>query len=137
VYEDSYLVVSRLRSQKMVGKADDNRVILHRPYLRFDPAAYPESQEIVINAATIILTAYETAFQTKASVFWVWWSIPYRVSLHLHFFLEICCEMGADYCQTFHAGAACAFIAIREPNSDRGRKCLVCRSERIFAGTIG
>lgn len=56
------------------------RVILHRPYLRFDPAAYPESQEIVVNAATIILTAYETAFQTKASVFWVWWSIPYRVS---------------------------------------------------------
>lgn len=57
-----------------------SRVILHRPYLRFDPAAYPESQEIVVNAATIILTAYETAFQTKASVFWVWWSIPYRVS---------------------------------------------------------
>jgi hypothetical protein len=58
------------------------RVILHRPYLRFDPAAYPESQEIVVNAATIILTAYETAFQTKASVFWVWWSIPYRVSTY-------------------------------------------------------
>lgn len=58
----------------------DDRVILHRPYLRFDPAAYPESQEIVVNAATIILTAYETAFQSKASVFWVWWSIPYRVS---------------------------------------------------------
>jgi hypothetical protein len=56
---------------------------LHRPYLRFDPNAYPESQEIVVNAATIILTAYETAFQTKASVFWVWWSIPYRVSLNL------------------------------------------------------
>jgi hypothetical protein len=56
---------------------------LHRPYLRFDPNAYPESQEIVVNAATIILTAYETAFQTKASVFWVWWSIPYRVSLDL------------------------------------------------------
>ena len=57
------------------------RVILHRPYLRFDPKAYPESQEIVVNAANTILTAYETAFQTKASVFWVWWSIPYRVSL--------------------------------------------------------
>jgi len=27
--------------------------------------------------------------------------------------------------QTFHAGAVCAFIAIREPSSERGRKCLV------------
>jgi hypothetical protein len=77
VYEDTHLAVSNLVLNKM---ALMSRVILHRPYLRFDPAAYPESQEIVVNAATIILTAYETAFQTKASVFWVWWSIPYRVS---------------------------------------------------------
>ena len=85
MYEDSYLIVSHsLPPSDESSEAEEgeliSRVILHRPYLRFDPAAYPESQEIVVNAATIILTAYETAFQTKASVFWVWWSIPYRVS---------------------------------------------------------
>jgi hypothetical protein len=74
VYEDTYPTVSSFGGCRLTKS-----VILHRPYLRFDPAAYPESQEIVINAATLILTAYEVAFQTKASVFWVWWSIPYRV----------------------------------------------------------
>jgi hypothetical protein len=80
VYEDSYFIVSHSFTSVNSESELIERVILHRPYLRFDPAAYPESQEIVVNAATIILTAYETAFQTKASVFWVWWSIPYRVS---------------------------------------------------------
>jgi len=80
VYEDSYFIVSHSFTSLNSERELIQRVILHRPYLRFDPAAYPESQEIVVNAATIILTAYETAFQTKASVFWVWWSIPYRVS---------------------------------------------------------
>jgi len=85
VYEDSYFIVSHSLPPSNEAEEGEliNRVILHRPYLRFDPAAYPESQEIVVNAATIILTAYETAFQTKASVFWVWWSIPYRVSRSL------------------------------------------------------
>lgn len=107
------------------------RVILHRPYLRFDPNAYPESQEIVVNAANTILAAYETAFQTKASVFWVWWSIPYRVGQSC---VARLVRPLADMSQTFHAGAVCAFIAIREPGTDMGKKCLVCDARTSLVG---
>lgn len=37
--------------------------------------------------------------------------------------------------QTFHAGAVCAFIAIREPSTERGRKCLVRLVQLRAAGS--
>jgi len=78
-------------------------LILHRPYLRADPSAYPESAEICWRAAHLILSAYHTGSDVKASIFWSWWTMSYRA---------------------FHAGAVCAFLAIRQPGSDLAKKCL-------------
>ena len=55
-------------------------MVLHRPYLRADPAAYPESSEICFRAAHQLLTAYRLGADAKASVLWVWWTMSFRVS---------------------------------------------------------
>jgi len=78
-------------------------LILHRPYLRADPSAYPESSHLCGKAAHLILQAYRTMVRTKASIVWSWWTMSYRA---------------------FHAGTVCAFLAIREPSSELAERCL-------------
>ena len=58
-----------------------HRMVLHRPYLRADPSAYPESSEICFRAAHTILQAYHLAYRTSSSIFWMWWTVTYRVCL--------------------------------------------------------
>jgi hypothetical protein len=55
-------------------------MVLHRPYLRADPAAYPESADMCLKAALMILSAYRVGSSAKASIFWSWWTMSYRVS---------------------------------------------------------
>nr|WVH01926.1 Q5KPI0-CRYNJ expressed protein [Naematelia aurantialba] len=76
---------------------------LHRPYLRADPLAYPESTEICAKAAHMLLTAYRAASTAKASIFYSWWTVSYRA---------------------FHACAVCAFLAIRQPGTDLATRCI-------------
>ncbi|KAK4683649.1 hypothetical protein P7C73_g6585, partial [Tremellales sp. Uapishka_1] len=78
-------------------------LILHRPYLRGDPSAYPESAEICFQTAHILLSAYNVMSLTKSSIVWSWWTMSYRA---------------------FHAGAVVAFLAIRQPGTDLAAKCL-------------
>jgi hypothetical protein len=78
-------------------------LILHRPYLRADPSAYPESSNLCSRASHIILQAYRTMVRTKSSIVWSWWTMSYRA---------------------FHAGTVCAFLAIREPNTELAERCL-------------
>ncbi|RXK36927.1 hypothetical protein M231_05829 [Tremella mesenterica] len=78
-------------------------MVLHRPYLRADPSAYPDSAEICTRAAHTILSAYRLAYDTRSSIFWLWWTYTYRA---------------------FQAGAVCAFIAIRQPGTPKGQRCL-------------
>ena len=99
-------------------------MILHRPYLRADPAAYPESTDICFKASNMLLMAYTVGSEVKASIFWSWWTMSFRVSIlsgpasqHSK------CKVPADD-QAFHAAAVCAFLAIREPHSQLAHKCL-------------
>lgn len=78
-------------------------LILHRPYLRADPAAYPESSQLCGQAAHIVLTAYAAMARTKSSIVWSWWTMSYRA---------------------FHAGTVSAFLAIREPGTPLAERCL-------------
>ncbi|ORX35799.1 fungal-specific transcription factor domain-domain-containing protein [Kockovaella imperatae] len=78
-------------------------MVLHRPYLRADPAAYPESSEICYRAAHLVLSAYRVGAGAGASSLWVWWTVSYRA---------------------FHAGAVCAFLAIRQPGTELARRCM-------------
>ncbi|BEJ13037.1 hypothetical protein CspHIS471_0302110 [Cutaneotrichosporon sp. HIS471] len=78
-------------------------LILHRPYLRADPSAYPESSQLCGRSAHIILSAYSAMARTKSSIVWSWWTMSYRA---------------------FHAGTVCAFLAIREPGTDLAERCL-------------
>lgn len=78
-------------------------LILHRPYLRADPTAYPESSQLCGQAAHVILTAYAAMARTKSSIVWSWWTMSYRA---------------------FHAGTVCAFLAIREPRTPLAERCL-------------
>ena len=94
-------------------------MILHRPYLRADPSAYPESTEICFKAANMLLKAYTIGSEVKASIFWSWWTMSFRVSS------ADCCESPSSADQkAFHAAAVCAFLAIREPHSQLAHKCL-------------
>jgi hypothetical protein len=56
------------------------RLILHRPYLRMDPAAYPHSSKICFDAAHTILCAFKAMVGTKCSIVWSWWTMSLRVS---------------------------------------------------------
>ena len=56
-----------------------NRMALHRPYLRADPSAYPESTEICWKAAHTILLAYKIGAEAKSTVVWLWWSMTFKV----------------------------------------------------------
>ncbi|KAK8864494.1 hypothetical protein IAR55_001744 [Kwoniella newhampshirensis] len=78
-------------------------MVLHRPYLRMDPAAYPESTAICIQSAHMILRAYTSMVETKSTLAWSFWTMSYRA---------------------FQAGAVCAFLAIREPGTELAAKCL-------------
>jgi hypothetical protein len=53
-------------------KMQMTRLILHRPYLRIDPAAYAHSSEICFDAAHSILAAFRAMSATKSSVAWSW-----------------------------------------------------------------
>ncbi|WWC89229.1 uncharacterized protein L201_004147 [Kwoniella dendrophila CBS 6074] len=78
-------------------------MILHRPYLRLDPTAYPESTEICAQAAHSLLRTYKSMADTKSSLAWSFWTMPYRA---------------------FQAGAVCAFLAMRQPGTELADKCL-------------
>lgn len=55
------------------------RLILHRPYLRMDPEAYPRSSSICFDAAHAILCAFKAMVGTKCSIVWSWWTMSLRV----------------------------------------------------------
>lgn len=78
-------------------------LILHRPYLRADPSAYPESSSLCALASHMLLQAYSAMVRTQSSIAWSWWTMSYRA---------------------FHAGTVCAFLAIREPGTTLGERCL-------------
>ncbi|WVR06955.1 hypothetical protein IAU60_003991 [Kwoniella sp. DSM 27419] len=78
-------------------------MVLHRPYLRIDPSAYPESSEVCSQAAHNMLRTYRAMHETKSSLAWSFWTMPYRA---------------------FQAGAVCAFLAIRQPGTELAAKCL-------------
>ncbi|WWD03083.1 hypothetical protein V865_001129 [Kwoniella europaea PYCC6329] len=78
-------------------------MVLHRPYLRLDPAAYPESTEICLQAAHLLLRTYKSMTETKSTLAWSFWTMHYRA---------------------FQAGAVCAFLAIRQPGTEIANKCL-------------
>jgi hypothetical protein len=48
------------------------RLVMHRPYLRADPQAYPDSAEICLDAALAILAAYRAMHGTRSSIAWSW-----------------------------------------------------------------
>ncbi|WVQ99585.1 hypothetical protein IAU59_006721 [Kwoniella sp. CBS 9459] len=103
-----YLLRSRTRKQLnqtliLSMKAWTLIMVLHRPYLWFDPAAYPESTAICSEAAHHILRTYKSMAATKSTLSWTFWTMPYRA---------------------FQAGAVCAFLAIRQPGSALAEKCL-------------
>lgn len=66
--------------------------------------AYPESADMCFTAAHMLLRAYTVGSNAKATIFWSWWTMSYRA---------------------FHAGAVMAFLAIREPRTERAKQCLV------------
>nr|XP_018262849.1 uncharacterized protein I303_04334 [Kwoniella dejecticola CBS 10117]OBR85007.1 hypothetical protein I303_04334 [Kwoniella dejecticola CBS 10117] len=78
-------------------------MVLHRPYLRLDPTAYPESTEICTQAAHLMLRTYKSMADTKSTIAWSFWTMSYRA---------------------FQAGAVCAFLAIRQPGTPLAEKCL-------------
>ncbi|WVW84031.1 hypothetical protein I302_106059 [Kwoniella bestiolae CBS 10118] len=78
-------------------------MVLHRPYLRLDPTAYPESTEICSQAAHLLLRTYKSMADTKSTLAWSFWTMHYRA---------------------FQAGAVCAFLAIRQPGTEIADKCL-------------
>ncbi|WVF71283.1 hypothetical protein IAT40_006086 [Kwoniella sp. CBS 6097] len=103
-----YLLESRTRKQLnqtliLSMKAWTLIMVLHRPYLRFDPTAYPESTAICSEAAHHILRTYKSMDVTKSTLSWSFWTMPYRA---------------------FQAGAVCAFLAIRQPGTPLSAKCL-------------
>ncbi|WWD17199.1 hypothetical protein CI109_101637 [Kwoniella shandongensis] len=103
-----FLIASRTRRQgnQSLGlciKTWTLVMVLHRPYLRLDPAAYPESTAICTQAAHMILRAYNLMVETKSTLAWSFWTMSYRA---------------------FQAGAVCAFLAIREPGTELAAKCL-------------
>ncbi|OCF33020.1 hypothetical protein I316_05358 [Kwoniella heveanensis BCC8398] len=103
-----YLLGSRTRKQLnqtliLSMKAWTLIMALHRPYLRFDPTAYPESTAICSEAAHHILRTYKSMSVTKSTLSWSFWTMPYRA---------------------FQAGAVCAFLAIRQPGTPLAAKCM-------------
>lgn len=52
--------------------------MIHRPYLRVDPAAYPESTEFCSQSAHMVLKAFQT--MTDTTLVWMFWTMSYRVS---------------------------------------------------------
>ncbi|KIR74287.1 hypothetical protein I310_01889 [Cryptococcus deuterogattii CA1014] len=76
-------------------------MVIHRPYLRVDPAAYPESTEFCSQSAHMVLKAFQT--MTDTTLVWMFWTMSYRA---------------------FQAGAVCAFLALRQPGSALAAKCL-------------
>ncbi|GHJ89807.1 hypothetical protein NliqN6_6209 [Naganishia liquefaciens] len=93
------------------------RLILHRPYLRMDPAAYPHSAKICFDAAHAILCAFKAMVGTKCSIVWSWWTMSLRA---------------------FHSAAVCAFLAMREPNDPHASVCLedINGAVTIFEGRL-
>ena len=96
---------------------------MHRPYLRADPTAYPESTEICLRAAQFILSAYRVGAGARASIMWLWWTMSYRVSATSGPPTDV---------QAFHAGTVCAFIAIREPHTERSQRCMVSQVRKTW-----
>ena len=103
----TFMIVYVLASGRL--QLADVRMVLHRPYLRADPLAYPESADMCFKAAHMLLRAYTVGSRAKATIFWSWWTMSYRA---------------------FHAGAVCAFLAIRQPHTERAKQCLVSRCAR-------
>ncbi len=97
------------------------RLVMHRPYLRLDGAAYPDSTEICLDAAHTILSAYRAMHGTRSSIAWSWWTMSLRVGAHGANFLANL----DDSSQAFHAAAVCAFLAIRNPDSPTAERCIV------------
>lgn len=93
------------------------RLILHRPYLRADPDAYPRSTEICFDAAHSTLRACVAMYETNSSILWSWWTLTLRA---------------------FHAAAVCAFLAIRQPHNPRAEQCLedVRAAKTILGGRL-
>jgi len=93
------------------------RLVLHRPYLRADPKAYPASAEICLDAALEILAGYRAMHGTRSSVAWSWWTMSLRA---------------------FHAAAVCAFLAIRSPDSPEAERCIeaIHGAVSIFEGRV-
>nr|XP_019011068.1 uncharacterized protein I206_04376 [Kwoniella pini CBS 10737]OCF49849.1 hypothetical protein I206_04376 [Kwoniella pini CBS 10737] len=103
-----YLINSRSRKQLnqtliLSIKTWTIVMVLHRPYLRLDPTAYPESTELCTQAAHLMLRTYKSMADTKSTISWSFWTMSYRA---------------------FQAGAVCAFLAIRQPGSPLAEKCL-------------
>lgn len=53
-------------------------MVIHRPYLRLDPAAYLESTEFCSQSAHMVLKAFRAMADTPLS--WMFWTMSYRVS---------------------------------------------------------
>lgn len=85
MHEDIHDCVSADDSQfdKLTDMFHYDSMVLHRPYVRLDPSAYPESSEICLRAAHILLMAYTVGSYARASIFWNWWTMSYRVSVSL------------------------------------------------------
>ncbi|KAJ9090654.1 hypothetical protein QFC19_009512 [Naganishia cerealis] len=93
------------------------RLILHRPYLRMDPEAYPRSSSICFDAAHAILSAFKAMVGTKCSIVWSWWTMSLRA---------------------FHSAAVCAFLAMRKPSDPMAAVCLadIDGAVTIFEGRL-
>ncbi|KAJ9099939.1 hypothetical protein QFC21_003945 [Naganishia friedmannii] len=93
------------------------RLILHRPYLRMDPDAYPRSSSICFDAAHAILCAFKAMVGTKCSIVWSWWTMSLRA---------------------FHSAAVCAFLAMRQPSDPMAAICLadINGAVTIFEGRL-
>lgn len=53
-------------------------MVIHRPYLRLDPAANQESTEFCSQSAHMVLKAFRAMAVTPLS--WMFWTMSYRVS---------------------------------------------------------
>ncbi|OXC67489.1 hypothetical protein AYX13_03998 [Cryptococcus neoformans] len=85
-------------------------MVIHRPYLRLDPAANQESTEFCSQSAHMVLKAFRAMAVTPLS--WMFWTMSYRA---------------------FQAGAVCAFFALRQPGTALAAKCIVSLSLRRSA----
>lgn len=100
------------------------RLILHRPYLRMDPEAYPRSSKICFDAAHAILCAFKAMVGTKCSIVWSWWTMSLRVRQSLTSTQHLKLIMSK---KAFHSAAVCAFLAMRQPSDPMAQVCLVSR----------